>query len=85
MKRIIIAALFGLILTSATVSLISCGNDFLEVDAYSIVSPEGVYSDKKNVFKGLIGVYYTLLGAGDYYIKPHPALANYPTLGVQAG
>lgn len=84
MKRIIIAALFGLILTSATVSLISCGNDFLEVDAYSIVSPEGVYSDKKNVFKGLIGVYYTLLGAGDYYIKPHPALANYPTLDVQA-
>ena len=84
MKRIIIGALMGLAATATSISLTSCGDDFLDVDAYSIVSPEGVYSDKENVFKGLMGVYYSLLGASDYYIKPHPALANYPTLDVQA-
>lgn len=80
MKKIAIYTFLGLSLAAAT----SCTNDFLDVDYYSVVSPNGVYSSEENVFKGLMGVYNSMYATGDYYIKPHPALANIPTLDVQA-
>lgn len=64
----------------------SCSSDFLDVKTFSIVSPEGVYANADNVKKGLLGVYNTLYAstANAYYVKPHPALANIPTLDLQA-
>ena len=43
-----------------------------------------MYEDADNVFMGLTGVYSILYATSDYYIKPHPALANLPTLDLQA-
>lgn len=81
MKRtlIYILAALGIGMTS-----VSCGTDYLTVDYYDIVSPEGVYEDADNVFMGLMGVYNTLYATSDYYIKPHPALGNLPALDLQA-
>lgn len=69
---------------AALVSTVSCKSDFLNVDYYSLVNPDGVYEEADNVFMGLIGVYNTLYTSDAYYIKPHPALANFPTLDMQA-
>ena len=69
---------------AALVSTVSCKSDFLNVDYYTLVNPEGVYEDADNVFKGLIGVYNSLYTSDAYYIKPHPALANFPALDMQA-
>lgn len=80
MKKIIYTVLMG-----AAIFATSCSKDFMEVDTYSIVSPKGVYSNQDNILKGLVGVYSEYYnGRGDYYIKPHVALANYPTLDMQA-
>lgn len=69
---------------AALISTVSCKSDFLNVDYYSLVNPDGVYEEADNVFMGLIGVYNTLYTSDAYYIKPHPALANFPTLDMQA-
>lgn len=82
MKKIslfIITAIFGV-----TLGTVSCSDDFLDVDYYSIVDPDGIYQDADNVFMGLIGVYNSLYACADFYIKPHPALANLATLDLQA-
>ena len=77
-SRFILAAI------SASLLSVSCGTDFLNVDYYDIVNPDGVYQDAENVRRGLLGVYNTLYACNDYYIKPHPALANLPALDLQA-
>ena len=81
MKKI---ALYLLIASGVATLSLSCTDEFLKVDYYSIVNPDGVYEDADNVFMGLTGVYSNLYATGDYYIKPHPALANMPTLDLQA-
>lgn len=81
MKKI---ALYLLIALGAVTLSASCSDEFLNVDYYSIVNPEGVYEDADNVFMGLTAVYSILYATGDYYIKPHPALANMATLDLQA-
>lgn len=81
MKKI---ALYGLIAISAAFTTVSCSNDFLNVDYYTIVNPDGVYEDADNVYKGLMGVYNTLYSVKNYYNKPQPALANLPALDLQA-
>ncbi|MBQ6291937.1 MAG: RagB/SusD family nutrient uptake outer membrane protein, partial [Bacteroidales bacterium] len=81
MKKI---ALYLLIALGAAAMTVSCTDEYLNVDYYSIVNPDGVYEDADNVFMGLTGVYSILYATGDYYIKPHPALANMPTLDLQA-
>ncbi len=81
MKKLAIYSLLALGLAAATVS---CSDKFLDVEYYSIVNPDGVYEDADNVFMGLTGVYSILYATSDYYIKPHPALANLPTLDLQA-
>lgn len=82
MKKIslfIITAILGV-----TLGTVSCSDDFLDVDYYSIVDPDGIYQDADNVFMGLIGVYNSLYACKNFYIKPHPALANLATLDLQA-
>lgn len=81
MKKI---AIYVLLILGIGFSSVSCGEKFLEVDYYSIVNPDGVYEDAENVYLGLVGVYSTVYGASDYYIKPHPALGNLPALDLQA-
>lgn len=81
MKKI---ALYVLLVLGATFTTVSCSNDYLNVDYYSIVNPDGVYEDADNVFMGLVGVYNTLYARSDWYVKPHPALANLPAMDWQA-
>ncbi len=81
MKKI---ALYLLIALSAALTAVSCTDDFLNVDYYTIVNPDGVYEDADNVFMGLTGVYSMLYQPTNFYVKPHPALANLPTLDLQA-
>ena len=81
MKKI---ALYSLLALGMAATSVSCSDSFLDVEYYSIVNPDGVYEDADNVFMGLTGVYSILYATSDYYIKPHPALANLPTLDLQA-
>jgi len=81
MKKI---AIYALLILGATFMSTSCAKDFLDVDYYSIVNPDGVYENADNVFMGLMGVYSTLYSPKNYYQKPHPALANLPALDLQA-
>lgn len=81
MKKLILDILLGCCLAF---TIISCSDNYLNVDYYSIVNPEGVYEDADNVFMGLMGVYH------GYYVDfnngcyPHPCIANYPSLDMQA-
>ncbi|MDR3132748.1 MAG: RagB/SusD family nutrient uptake outer membrane protein [Prevotellaceae bacterium] len=82
------------IIAMVTFSLVtvSCSEDFLEVDHYGIVEPEVLLSSQKYVEQGLNGVYDLLYPesiSGDnvsqtWLLKPHLAMANYPTLDIQA-
>lgn len=81
MKKI---ALYILIALGVSALVASCTDDYLNVDYYNIVNPDGVYEDADNVYMGLLGVYSILYEPTNYYVKPHPALANLPTLDLQA-
>ena len=61
---------------------VSCGDDYLKVDHYGLVSPDGIYQDADNVFGGLVGIYST------FYVDyngawPHPVICNSPSLDMQ--
>ena len=68
----------------AALTTVSCNKDFLNVDYWSIVSPEGVYEDADNVYGGLIGCYAAFYVDTYNGVWPHPVLANYPSLDMQA-
>lgn len=63
--------------------LFSCSDKYLDVDYYSLVSPDQGYNDSTKVFNGLVGVYDALKANGEYLV-PHPAVFNLPTLDMQA-
>lgn len=62
----------------------SCTNDFLNVNYWSIVNPEGVYTDANNVKAGLVGCYAAFYVDTYNGVFAHPAIANYPSLDMQA-
>ena len=81
MKKI---ALYIFLALGAAFISASCTNEFLDVDYYSIVSPDGVYEDADNVYQGLIGVYNALYVDNYAGCWPHPVLANQPSLDMQS-
>ena len=61
---------------------VSCGDDYLKVSHYGLVSPDGIYSDADNVYGGLVGIYSTFYK--DYNgAWPHPVICNSPSLDMQ--
>jgi hypothetical protein len=87
MKKIYIAMMAALLATG----LVSCGEDFLEVDHYSIVEPSIILTTQEYVEQGLNGVYdllYPERNGADitqgWLLKPHMAMSNYPALDIQA-
>ena len=81
MKKI---ALYVLLILGATFTTVSCSDDFLNVDYYSIVNPDGVYEDADNVFASLVGIYRVFYLDEYNGCWPHPCIANYPSLDMQA-
>ena len=61
---------------------VSCGDDYLKVSHYGLVSPDGIYQDADNVYGGLVGIYSTFYK--DYNgAWPHPVICNSPSLDMQ--
>lgn len=82
MKKIALYILLALGIAFVTTS---CKDDFLNVDYYSIVNPDGVYEDANNVFMGLMGVYHSFFTVDTYNgAWPHPVICNQPSLDMQA-
>jgi hypothetical protein len=83
---------FFIVTVAFSLLTVSCGEEFLEVDRYGIVEPDVLLSSQKYVEQGLNGVYDLLYPeslSGDnvsqtWLMKPHLAMANYPTLDIQA-
>lgn len=73
-----------IIALGASLTAVSCGNEFLNVDYWSIVNPDGVYADADNVKAGLIGCYAAFYIDSYNGVFAHPAIANYPSLDMQA-
>ena len=81
MKKI---ALYIFLALGAAFMTSSCTDEFLDVDYYSIVSPDGVYEDANNVFMSLMGIYNVFYVDNYNGNWPHPCIANYPSLDMQA-
>jgi hypothetical protein len=87
MKKI----LFFIATVTFSLVTVSCGEDWLEVDHYGIVEPGVLLSSQEYVEQGLNGVYDLLYPESTslddiqqgWLLKPHMALANYPTLDIQ--
>ena len=81
MKKI---ALYIFLALGATFFTASCTNEFLDIDYYTLVNPDGVYEDADNVYMGLMGVYSCFFT--DNYVDcfPHPVIANQPSLDMQS-
>lgn len=62
----------------------SCSSDFLNVNYWSIVSPDGVYEDADNVYNGLMGCYAAFFVDNYNTVAPHPVIANQPSLDMQS-
>ena len=76
--------MYALLILGATFTTVSCSDKFLNTDYWSLVSPDGVYENADNVFASLVGIYNTFYVDeynGNY---PHPCIANYPSLDMQA-
>lgn len=91
MKKISLLSIF-----IASGLLLSCGEDWLNVPRYEILSPDLMGSSEEKVNEGLNGLYDTFLpdkhtyGADMDIIqswnqKPHFAFANYPAMDVGGG
>ncbi|MDR3350951.1 MAG: RagB/SusD family nutrient uptake outer membrane protein [Prevotellaceae bacterium] len=82
---------FFIAMAAFSLVALSCGEEWLEVDHYGIVEPGVLLTSQKYVEQGLNGVYdllYPESTSGDdisqgWLLKPHMALANYPTMDIQ--
>ena len=92
MKKIYLKTVFAAALLMTT----SCGEDFLEVPRYEILEPELLASSEEYVNQGLNALYDTFLPdkhadafdidiAQSWNMKPHHALANFPSMDVGGG
>ena len=82
-----ISIIFG-ILAFCTLTLTSCGDDFLDVKQYDKIAIEGEFQSEEGTLAGLTGVYDLMNPNGgpdaDWGFKPNMFSGTHPTMDTQA-